>query len=128
MMEGRDRRRHFRLRYPPGARPTVRIDGVERPLLEVSVRGLRVAGEPGALVPGGSCHIELELPHLAPFAVTEGVVLRWDAGECVLWLNQELDHAIILSEQRRLIRRARKQKDMEALDLMRPRARRALVD
>lgn len=124
MNEGRDRRRHFRLRYPGDARPTVRVDGVEHALLEVSVRGLRVAAKAGEFATGRSCTVELILPNVRPIAIDEGVVLRWDGGECILWLSDEIDHAVILCEQRRLIRRARKLRDVDALDLMRTRHRR----
>lgn len=126
MTDGYDRRRYFRLRYPGDVRPVARIDGVEWALVEVSVRGVRVAATAGELTMRQSCHIELVLPNVGAVVVEEGVVLRADGGECVLWLNEEIDHAIIFREQRRLIRRARKMRDSDALDLMRTRARFAL--
>jgi|GEM_PF-2934177 len=125
MSEGRDRRRHFRLRYPSDVRPVARVDGVERALVEVSVRGVRVTGE---LILGQSCHLELVLPNIGAVIVEVGTVLRSDHGECVLWLEDEIDHAVILKEQRRLIRRARKMRDVDALDLMRTRFRRLATE
>jgi len=118
MSDARERRRHYRLRYPEDLRPTVVISGVQRSLTEVSVRGVRFVTPPLGYAEGQIVRVELNLMAQAPL-VSEAVVLRTERDEVILWLTEEIDHAVILREQRRLIRRARMDNNPDTLNLLR---------
>ena len=67
---------------------------------------------------GQIVRVELTLTAQAPL-VSEAVVLRTERDEVILWLTEEIDHAVILREQRRLIRRARMDNNPDTLNLLR---------
>ncbi|MCA9517503.1 MAG: hypothetical protein KC635_21325 [Myxococcales bacterium] len=115
----RERRMHYRLRYPEDSRPAAWIDGVERELSEVSARGARFVDPTPTLRPGTTCVVELRLASQPAYIFEGAVVLRLDDGELVVWLPEEIDSAVILREQRRLIRRARRITDPAAMNALR---------
>lgn len=119
MSDARERRRHYRLRYPVDGRPLVAVTGVDRRLAEVSVRGLRFVAPPGAYLEGQVVRVELKVFGHPVLAIPEAVVLRVEGDECAVWLTEEIDHAVILREQRRIIRRARMENDADTLNLLR---------
>lgn len=114
-----ERRRHFRLRYPEDARPAVLIDGVERALVEVSARGLRAIDPERSWDEGAVCDVALSFASHPTVTRQGAVVLRRDGDEVAIGFEREIDHALIMREQRRLIRRARRLNDPTALASLR---------
>lgn len=114
-----ERRSHFRLRYPEDARPTVVIDGVDRALVEVSARGLRAIDPEGSWQVGDLCAVALTFASHPGVSRDGAVVLRRDGDEIAIGFAREIDHALIMREQRRLIRRARRLNDPTALASLR---------
>lgn len=114
-----ERRKHFRLRYPDDARPAVIIEGRACALTELSARGIRaLVPEPG-WSEGSACDLVLAFASHPGVRVLGAVVLRRDGDEIAFWFNEDLDHALVLREQRRLIRRARRLGDPTALAALR---------
>jgi len=114
-----ERRRFYRLRYPDDCRPTVVIDGDYLPLAELSPRGVRVVVDEPRWRPGDLCDVELRLASQPVLRVPDAVVLRLECAELVIWLTVPIDPAVVLREQRRLIRRARRMTDPGALNALR---------
>lgn len=96
------RRAHFRLRYPDDARPLLCTEQGDFPICEISEGGLRIVLQaPEARLPERlQGLIELGQERLA----IEGRVLRRMGEELVLVLSQGVPLAVMLNEQRRLLR------------------------
>ncbi len=103
MREFFNQRGHFRLRYPPGAGPTLTADGKAREVAELSERGLRysdggVTGTLAARVAG-----TLRFPDGTEVAV-EGSVVRAVGGWIAVRLTRGVHFGRMLAEQRRILR------------------------
>lgn len=115
----RERRRYYRLRYPEAWRPTATVDGRGYPLVELSVGGIRILDDQAERPVATVCVVELHIDGLAPITIRDAVVLRHDGSDCVIGLPDGIPHEVVFREQRRMIRRARRGSDPEALATLR---------
>ena len=97
-----DRRSYYRLRYPDAEQPTVRFNGRDFPVAEISEKGAKV------LLPSGSS-VCLDEPFDAVLyfrddesAAIEGVVVRCDEEGMVVKLSKGVDAERMLTEQCRI--------------------------
>jgi hypothetical protein len=100
---GANRRRHFRLPYPPGAGPVLTSADAALAVVELSERGLRFAPGARTFAPGERVSGVLRFPDGAEVPV-EGVTVR-DARAFVtvrLVFGIGLDR--MLAEQKRILR------------------------
>lgn len=99
------RRAYFRLLYPQVERPCLLTDGASYPVSEISEGGMRlVAVDQGdELAQQRQIVGILQLP--GESVAVEGRVLRKQSEEVVLVLSEGIPLALMVSEQRRLIRK-----------------------
>jgi hypothetical protein len=97
-----NRRRHFRLRYPPGAGPVLVIGTAAFPVVELSERGLQFTEGSRALLLGERLTGALRFAEGSELAV-EGVVARITGPRTVLRLVRGVSLSRMLAEQRRIL-------------------------
>lgn len=110
--DGHERRRHYRLRYPEGLRPTLVTPERTYLVTELAQGGLRISRERGGAPPlalGSPIAGELWLP--SGRQEVRGDILRRHNDEVVLRLSTDLSLPCVLSEQRRVLRHLRQRRD-----------------
>lgn len=103
MTDPLNHRSHFRLRYPPGAGPTLTTDGGAREVAELSERGLRYSD--GGVTATLSAKVigTLRFPDGAELVI-EGTVVRAVGGWIALRLTRGVHLGRMLTEQKRILR------------------------
>lgn len=103
MNEHANRRRHFRLRYPPGAEPLLHADGTTRRVAELSERGLRYSDGGRTATLAERVVGVLRFPDGTELPV-EGAVVRAVGGWVAVRLTRGVHLRRMLAEQRRVLR------------------------
>ena len=98
-----NRRRHFRLPYPPDAGPVLEVSGAALPVLELSERGLHLAHGDRTAGPGERVGGLLRFPDGTEVPV-EGVALRTVGDFVTVRLNDGVGLDRMLAEQKRILR------------------------
>ena len=103
MDEHMNRRRFFRLSYPPGAGPLLVTAGAALPVVELSERGMQFTHENHTLAPGERVAGKLRFED-GTEAPVDGVVVRTVWSRVVVRFVRGVLFGRMLSEQRRLLR------------------------
>ena len=102
MSKDNEQRDHFRIRYPWGTNPTLRVAGEARIVTELSEGGVRVVGVPDTAASGEVVSGSLELCCGERYEVT-AVVGRREDEECVLVQLTGVSFATVMREQQHLV-------------------------
>ncbi|QJW93705.1 PilZ domain-containing protein [Frigoriglobus tundricola] len=98
-----NRRRHFRLPYPPGGGPLFVTGGATLPVVELSERGMQFTHENHTLAPGERVAGKLRFED-GTEAPVDGVVVRTVWSRVAVRLLRGVLLGRMLAEQRRLLR------------------------
>ncbi len=96
------KRRHYRIVYPAGHRPTMVIEGVKFLVADISERGVRIINDVEKHLPVGSA-VEGEMVfHDKGTEKVKGIVVRESSTETMMELSESL-HFDRLSEEYRYV-------------------------
>jgi hypothetical protein len=96
---GKDRRAYFRLRYPQGERPSIRIEGRDYQLAEISEGGGRIILSGTTAIQRGQEVAGAIRFHDGQRVEVEGVVLRISETEFVVQLSRGVTPTRMMAEQ-----------------------------
>lgn len=99
-----DQRHHFRVRYPAGARPAIRLGEAQLSVSELSEGGMRIVGMSADVAAGTPVRGTMELCAGERRDVS-AVVGRIDGDERVLIQLDGISFAVVMREQQHLVRR-----------------------
>jgi hypothetical protein len=103
-----NRRTFFRLEYPLGERPSLLLDGVAHPVVDLSERGVRFVLAEASLEVGAEVFGTIRFRDGSECRVTGKVArVRGDHPHCALRLDGGVPLPKILAEQRYLIQKYR---------------------
>jgi hypothetical protein len=103
MDAGANRRKHFRLPYPPGAGPVFVLGGRALPVVELSERGLRLSVHERVPAVGEELAGTLRFPDGSEVPVA-GTVVRAGGTWAAASLSVGVGFDRMVSEQRRILR------------------------
>lgn len=99
------RRAYFRLHYPQTERPSLLTEGANYPVSEISEGGLRLVALDASQELEQQRHLVGILQLSGQSVAVEGRVLRRQHDEVVVVLSDGVPLPLVMSEQRRLIRK-----------------------
>ena len=97
-MTAQSNRQHYRIFYPDGSRPGLRMEGAEYPLLDLSEEGLRFSAVDSESVPVGTSIAGNIMFRRGETVAVSGRVVRVSGGVVAAQLDRKIPLGAILEE------------------------------